>query len=224
MGILQKLNFCKSLFYTDNKFAFTLAEVLITLGIIGVIAAITIPVLMKNAQDKELAVGLKKAYSQLSSATISTIHDNGDSFIGINDAISAYSPYLKIIKTCNSDARGEGCWHPDNGTWKLMDGSSTSAYTIGPGFVLSDGELVNFANIWSDCDNSSYYNSPSVCGWVVVDVNGFKPPNTTGRDIFYFFILQNKLEPWGSDNSNDQTCGAPGDTSGLFCAASKLNQ
>ena len=51
-----------------NKKAFTLAEVLITLTIIGVIAAITIPNLMQKYTKHQYVVGLKKAYSELSNA------------------------------------------------------------------------------------------------------------------------------------------------------------
>ena len=47
----------------SNKYAFTLAEVLITLGIIGVVAAMTLPTLINSTRHKELYVGLQKAYS-----------------------------------------------------------------------------------------------------------------------------------------------------------------
>lgn len=51
-----------------DKQAFTLAEVLITLGIVGVIAAMTLPALINQTQGKELETGLKKAYSILQAA------------------------------------------------------------------------------------------------------------------------------------------------------------
>lgn len=50
------------------KKAFTLAEVLITLGIIGVIAALTLPGLIQGYRKKVTETALKKAYSQLSQA------------------------------------------------------------------------------------------------------------------------------------------------------------
>lgn len=43
-----------------NIKAFTLAEVLITLGIIGIVAALTLPALIQNNRNKELQTGLKK--------------------------------------------------------------------------------------------------------------------------------------------------------------------
>jgi len=45
-----------------NKKGFTLAEVLITLGIIGVVASLTIPTLMANYQKVQYVTGLKRAY------------------------------------------------------------------------------------------------------------------------------------------------------------------
>ena len=48
--------------------AFTLAEVLITLGIIGIVAAITLPVLTKKYQEKILVTQLKRSYSDLENA------------------------------------------------------------------------------------------------------------------------------------------------------------
>ena len=64
-------------FKTHKLKAFTLAEVLITLVIIGVIAAMTIPTLMNNTNNQELVSRLKKTYSELSQATNRIIADEG---------------------------------------------------------------------------------------------------------------------------------------------------
>lgn len=58
--------------------AFTLAEVLITLGIIGVVAAMTIPTLISKTQKKEAVTRLKGAYSQIAQAIRMSEADNGD--------------------------------------------------------------------------------------------------------------------------------------------------
>ena len=62
----------------NNKLAFTMAEVLITIGIIGLVAAMTLPGLINNAQNKEKVTALKKAYSVLSQATLLAVELNGD--------------------------------------------------------------------------------------------------------------------------------------------------
>ena len=60
-----------------NKKGFTLAEVLITLTIIGVIAAITIPNLMQSYKKHQVEVGIKEAYSILSNAIKLSESENG---------------------------------------------------------------------------------------------------------------------------------------------------
>jgi len=64
--------------YIYKKNAFTLAEVLITLGIIGVVAALTMPSLITNYQKKQTVVRLQKAYSALSQAVKLSQAQNGD--------------------------------------------------------------------------------------------------------------------------------------------------
>lgn len=59
------------------KNGFTLAEVLITLGIIGVVAAMTMPTLIQKNQDKELISRIKKTYSDVSNAIIRAQTDYG---------------------------------------------------------------------------------------------------------------------------------------------------
>ncbi len=60
------------------KKAFTLAEVLITLGIIGVVAAMTIPTLMAKQRKTEVETSLKKFYSTMNQAILRSEQDNGD--------------------------------------------------------------------------------------------------------------------------------------------------
>lgn len=60
-----------------RKFGFTLAEVLITLGIIGVVAAMTMPVLINNVRNKQLETAFKGAYSILSQAVQQVANDEG---------------------------------------------------------------------------------------------------------------------------------------------------
>lgn len=59
------------------KKGFTLAEVLITLGIIGVVAAMTMPTLINNINNKQNIAALKKAYSLISQAGVDVIRENG---------------------------------------------------------------------------------------------------------------------------------------------------
>lgn len=70
----------KEIFYilTMNRKAFTLSEVLITIGLLGIVMAMTLPQLIKNYQKKVTVERLKKAYSVISNAMEVSQHENGD--------------------------------------------------------------------------------------------------------------------------------------------------
>ena len=88
----------------NHRCAFTLAEVLVTLGIIGVVSAMTVPSLMQNHQRKTYVVQLHKAYNELSQASVQYLTDNNA--INLNEAgltdINAFDDfmnnYFKIVK------------------------------------------------------------------------------------------------------------------------------
>lgn len=91
----------------SNNLAFTLAEVLITLGIVGVVVAMTLPVLIQNYQKQATATSLRKAYSELNQVLQRSIADNGDpvtwnnSFdYGVENWVKTYiEPYVKVISS-----------------------------------------------------------------------------------------------------------------------------
>lgn len=101
----------------ESRFAFTLAEVLITLGIIGVVAAITIPVLIQNYQDKVLISQTKKAYSTfnnmfaLAQQDNGTPGDNSELFLPkdtpSNVIVDRLAKYLQGAKVCYSKNTAE---------------------------------------------------------------------------------------------------------------------
>ncbi len=75
------------------KKAFTMAEVLITLGIIGIVAAMTFPQLIKNYQAKVYETAFKKAYSNLSKAYLMTQQE-----LGVTNLRKAYATYDNVNK------------------------------------------------------------------------------------------------------------------------------
>lgn len=85
---------------------FTLAEVLITLGIIGVVAAMTLPALVNQTQGKELETGLQKAYSVIQAALNQMAYDEGQTINITNYPTHTFMPifkkYFKITKDCGT--------------------------------------------------------------------------------------------------------------------------
>ena len=93
--------------FTRKRTAFILAEVLITLGIIGIVCAITLPSIVQNYREKQTVAKLKKTYSILSQAMTSAVNENGtlDTWgLGGGDSPTGavllqdqlFTPYLKI--------------------------------------------------------------------------------------------------------------------------------
>ncbi len=217
---------------------FTLAEVLITLGIIGVVAAMTLPVLIHKLNDRANVSGMKKAYSILSQATLSVAAENPiDSWNmqtadieGTKDVFELYKPYFKVVKDCGCGKRALGCWSPS--ATKALNGK-TYFYGhpngIGDTYCaarLADGINISF-DTWtasslgvkeSNEDDTDVY-------FFYVDVNGDKSPNTLGLDVFQFVVKKGKhgVIPAGLAN-NSSMCSKDDTTSyaGIDCAAKVL--
>ncbi len=210
----------KSTFFAKNlgKFqrytAFTLAEVLITLGIIGVVAALTIPTIIANQQEKTTVSTLKKAYSSLSQAYTMAVQENGtpdnwelvaqDSPAGAGNMINILGNSLRILKNCgNSDF---SCF-PDV-YYKYLNGQpkAKATNTNYSRAQLADGMLIE-TQVWSpncsrDWGDGNYNN---VCGRYSVDINGFKNPNQEGVDYFLFYLTKNGIMPAGAPNNGGFT-------------------
>ncbi len=152
---------------------FTLAEVLITLGIIGVVAALTIPTLLQTQKEKSTIAAVKKDTSLISNAIKMAIANEGK-FSGTTteDFYNYISPYFNVSKYCGT---GAGCWTTDN--IKYLHGQEWSDYnsSLYKNAILTDGSFLQV-----------YYNPNANYGEFRIDVNGNKGPNTQGIDIFYF--------------------------------------
>lgn len=165
-----------------TKAAFTLAEVLITLAIIGVVAAITIPTLITNYQKKVTVTKLRKIYSELNNVVKLSEVDNGpmeqwqypanytNSFDSIAPFIKKYYlPYFRSAKLIKSTEIGS-----DYNIFTEYEQNMFNNYLI-----LADGTILSF-----------FANLPANYVWLLVDINGIKSPNQTGKDIFVFDIYK----------------------------------
>ena len=186
---------------------FTLAEVLITLGIIGVVAAMTIPTLIKNYQKTVWVNQLKKSVSTIENGFKLMLADEGvdalrDTKLGhlypyvynpdddLDEHNEILKKYFKIGYNLESKAdKIKTFVFDDNGKeyQKTLDskgydwcGSDASAK-----INLVDGSTIGL-------EFSSDFSKKNFQGEVDIDVNGDKKgPNQCGRDIFDFMLLQN---------------------------------
>jgi len=156
------------------KKAFTLAEVLITLGIIGVVAALTIPGLITNTQKRQTIELLKSTYSILKNAETFSEVDNGDSTtwdytLSTSDFMNTYyAPYLKTLPMPTSRIQTKNTYTNINGGAADTNGCSWG-YTA----ILANGVFLRVF------ENGQYII-------MNVDLNGNNGPNVVGKDVFDF--------------------------------------
>ncbi len=217
--------------------AFTLAEVLITLGIIGVIASLTIPTVIAKQQEKATVVALKKSYSILLNAYNIAVQENGTpdtwsliaegSGEGAANLINAIAPYLKIIKNCGNST---GCINPDiyyKNLTKIKSSTPADSSTNTARALLADGTLllvwINEASCNKVTGTGTLENN---CADLYVDINGSKGPNTKGIDYFAFRLNKFGIIPYGSEFESSgsdfsKACNnlSTGSNNGVGCSA-----
>ena len=217
---------------------------MVTLGIIGIVAALTLPNLIANHREKETVVRLKKAYSTLSNAYTMILNDYGspstwhfssfeeDSW---QDVAILFSKYIKNIHVCEQTEYFSGrCF--SRGDRKDLLNNSLGEMQSNAALVSSDGMVYRFVhqvNASSIKDNiCGYFASNNYCFNITVDINGNKGPNRWGFDTFVFEAGQDRIIPRGALGSYGQNlCDpdssdsvAPGWQNGSACSAWVLQE
>ena len=178
-----------------KKAGFTLAEVLITLGIIGVVAAMTIPNLITAHKAHQLHSQFLKSYSVIQQAFRQMEADDvstDPSAHAPNTFYKTFGQYLKVAVHCGNYSANKSsvCWTIDT-PYKTLNGKNnawTDLFDNGQ-FVLMDGT------------NVLIENPPGAPGrtWVSVDLNGYRnKPNRWGYDLFTFDFVDGELRTMGS--------------------------
>lgn len=192
--------------FITKKFAFTLAEVLITLGIVGIVAAMTIPTLMQKQFEKQAVSKLRETQSILAQSIRMAEEENGDvSGWGVDVQSSASAikiaenikPYLKLAHDCGISDENHICVTSQG--YKLLNGSEQGRF----GFYGERTEcykilLANGSAIWwrGGMDGGQR----NITFWI--DINGKSLPNTYGKDLFVFSYENNSIKPLGAENSD----------------------
>ncbi len=196
----------------DDKYGFTLAEVLITLGIIGVVAAMTMPSLIHKYQEKVRIQQYKKAMSLISQAIASQYAANGvyfECYYGDGDdgsnsqcpeMFNDIQKYLKVVKYCENNAFNNGCIPDYDGMDTMLKDSDND---------MSDEDIQDYVH--SNCkgySKSAIKSSSALVlsdGTIIVsyfpswgfknfllDINGKKGPNKWGYDMFTAELRRSK--------------------------------
>ncbi len=194
--------------FTSKKLAFTLAEVLITLGIIGVVAALTMPVLISNVQDRVKQKRVENIKQKLSKVTDKMAVQSG--LIGYGDTMSfvqEMSKHMKLAKICDNNHISD-CWpteevtlNDESKTWEIsktknaktlkIDKDKQNSWADTVGIVTADG-VPMILSYKKDCDfnvdesglkfdNGSAMSNSMSCLSGVFDWNGGKNPNKLAK-------------------------------------------
>lgn len=184
---------------------FTLAEVLITLAIIGIVATLTIPTLMNKINDMQFKQGAKKAYSEATQAILQMQQDQEltDNIDIIFNTKQNFMKHFNVIDTCGDWYASRDCVGTSD-IYKNLTGETLSALNNSNGeFVTKDGMFWALGEV-----------SASGIGMgliITVDVNSYqKPPNTYGQDTFMFEYPLTNIDNSPVQNSRIQPMGAPG--------------
>lgn len=175
------------------KKGFTLAEVLITLGIIGIVAAMTIPTMMQKNFEKRTVTQLRATQSVLSQALRMAEEEHGTMDGWVNtpkqDAATANAyaeklkPFIKFALDCGVDDSKGKCIY--NGTYRYMNGGNTMNYATTNFYYKI--KLLNGASIWwRGSANDNKLHTTFATAAFFVDTNGANKPNQWGRDLFSF--------------------------------------
>ena len=211
---------------------FTLAEVLITLGIIGIVAAMTIPSLMQNTQDFQLKQAWKKEFSAIVQAYNRVKQDEGGDLSafysvgnGTTPIVQGLGNYLTFFQSCGVPYAGD--------YYNICGSNPTVNVTTNP-YKTQDGNAVHFTNLIEGQyilkDGAQLYFRTANAGRLIilVDVNGFKKgPNTAGKDLFGISASTDWIKPLGApDTGTENSCNTTALCSGsgvygyagIYCA------
>ena len=207
-----------------KQHGFTLAEVLITLTIIGVIAAITIPNLMQKWRKHERITQIKTAHAIIQNAVKMSIAENGpvDSWGATSSCDMAERfifPYLKLQYECGGGINQagakylrDGCFIDNNngGSWYWLNDTLSTGDTGYGADRFCKAKLQNgmdFGVWWSSyTNNATFQNSWPGLHRFVFDVNGSQGPTKMGVDVFAFQLgnktgVVSAMSTWGANNN-----------------------
>ena len=225
-----------------RQYAFTLAEVLITLGIIGVVAAMTLPSIVNKVKYKELETALNKNYSILQQALQRAQLDTGEIVRPANyqnKEGSARTPIKQLLlkyiikaKDCGNGTEQGSCVEnagiTGNENVKYVYRTYNNKNGI-DNYLMDDGQFITSDGTLFLIENSATSTSNILPIYITVDVNGIKKkPNRWGYDLFTFQLMNNgKLLPMGAegtDYSAEEYCSATnaGNQNGIACTHKAL--
>lgn len=220
--------------------AFTMAEILITLGIIGIVAAMSLPQLMSKYNEKVTISRLLKAYSMMNNSSRLMIAENGKPSDWITDErdfsediAKIWAKYLDVATVCGKETNG--CIYNKNRVTNVSslmppDPSNYSQFTYGVyqnyKMLLKNGDAII---IWSS--TAWFMEKDGNYSYIMYVFNALQKRAEVGKTAFVFMLTDNGVEPIGGQNSksawvfpyactmDSASMGGASDRNGLTCAS-----
>lgn len=225
--------------YMKKSFAFTLGEILIAVGVIGVIASLTIPQMLGGKKATEASAKFNTAYSILAKS-IDDMENAGvsirpESYTETNSFYKVFKQFHKVAVSCgtfyNTETKNDAVCISKR---ENDDDSSRDKYSTADGEkqmnigILDDGAFVLQNGMLIMLENSTAAKGNVL---ITVDINGKnKRPNRWGHDVFTFQLTNRGLFPYGAPETTetilddvkarDNTAGTEKDT---FCNLKENN-
>lgn len=174
----------------SKNFAFTLAEVLITLSVIGIVAALTIPTLVQNYQQKAEIAQIRKVVSDFENAADMLITEEGKSNLGTTSLFGTNGVDKFLTEKFNVVGSGTSGFSTEK--YRSINGRE-KAFSCTKAYILSNGATVCVTTGGGTNSVPKYMH-------VQVDTNGTGAPNIGGRDMFDFYINRNAKAVNSIDN------------------------
>ena len=244
-GALLKASHSKGLRRISKRVAFTLAEVLITLGVIGVVAALTMPTLLKNIAERSNSEAQANLAQKITKSMDLMRADGGleRTYNSTDEFVDEFSKYIKISTRCDADHIAD-CWptktvtttdgetydvskaktgknlnlkdNKSNNVGIILADGATLILTYNPNAgIIGDGDTVtpSFADLpigFGRTKKFAYTTSVTSSIDFVMDVNGFKGPNSEARNGKQYDIRSFKVAKFSKGCAGN-------DISGLGC-------
>ena len=236
---MLKIN-CK--FGIKRKTAFTLAEVLITLGVIGVVAALTMPTLLKNIAERSNSEAQANLAQKITKSMDLMRADGGleRTYNSTDEFVDEFSKYIKISTRCDADHIAD-CWptktvtttdgetydvskaktgknlnlkdNKSNNVGIILADGATLILTYNPNAgIIGDGDTVtpSFADLpigFGRTKKFAYTTSVTDPIDFVMDVNGFKGPNSEARNDKQYDIRSFKVAKFSKGCAGNEIKG-----------------
>lgn len=192
-----------------RKKGFTLAESLMTLTIIGIIAAVSLPGLLAHQQSVKLQTALKRTYLDLNDFAQYFAADKTMSVSeytarnGLDSMISEYRQYMASVSKKSDYKWGDEAKDRPYKIAQLVDQSAEAGLPCDAGSHIYNTDNLGRTVAFDDAPISGK-NGPRVC----VDINGEDKPNVMGIDVFSFlFTTDGTVIPEGQHHENNYTTG-----------------